>query len=55
VSGALKDRRLAFAYEPYASEKRRGPDFSVTYRANLVFNLAEKVFRLVSSQLAVGK
>jgi hypothetical protein len=37
--GLLNDRRLAVAYEPYASEKRRGPDFAVTYRANLVFNL----------------
>jgi hypothetical protein len=35
----LTDRRLAVAYEPYASAKRRGPDFSVTYRANLVFNV----------------
>lgn len=33
------DRRMAVAYEPYASAKRRGPDFSVTYRANLVFNI----------------
>jgi hypothetical protein len=35
----LKDRRLAVSYEPYASAKRRGPDFAVTYRANLVFNI----------------
>jgi hypothetical protein len=35
----LADRRLAVAYEPYASAKRRGPDFAVTYRANLVFNI----------------
>lgn len=35
----LNDRRLAVAYEPYASVKGRGPDFSVTYRANLVFNI----------------
>jgi hypothetical protein len=35
----LNDRRLAVAYEPYASAKRRGPDFAVTYRANLVFNI----------------
>ncbi len=27
------------AYEPYASAKRRGPDFAVTYRANLIFNI----------------
>jgi hypothetical protein len=35
----LDDRRLAVAYEPYASTQRRGPDFAVTYRANLVFNI----------------
>jgi hypothetical protein len=35
----LNDRRLAVAYEPYASTKRRGPDFAVTYRSNLVFNI----------------
>lgn len=35
----LNDRRLAVAYEPYASMQRRGPDFAVTYRANLVFNI----------------
>jgi hypothetical protein len=35
----LSDRRLEAAYEPYASEKRRGADFAVTYRTNLVFNI----------------
>ena len=35
----LSDRRLELSYEPYASLKKRGPDFAVTYRANLVFNL----------------
>ncbi len=35
----LSDRRLAVAYEPYASQGRRSPDFAVTYRANLDFNL----------------
>ncbi|HSA99111.1 MAG TPA: hypothetical protein VLE49_00565, partial [Anaerolineales bacterium] len=35
----LGDRRLEVAYEPYASTQRRGPDFAVTYRANLIFNV----------------
>lgn len=35
----LNDRRLEVAYEPYASAKRRAPDFAVTYRANLTFNI----------------
>jgi hypothetical protein len=35
----LEDRKLEVVYEPYASAKRRGPDYAVTYRANLVFNV----------------
>lgn len=35
----LNDRRIQVAYEPYASEKRRGPDFAVAYRVNRVFNV----------------
>lgn len=45
----LNDRRLGVAYEPYASEKRRGPDFSVTYRANLIFNVEVARIRAESS------
>jgi hypothetical protein len=35
----LADRRFELSYEPYAGEKRRGPDFAVTWRTNLIFNL----------------
>ena len=45
----LNDRRLAVAYEPYASAKRRGPDFAVTYRANLVFNIEVARIRVEES------
>ncbi len=45
----LNDRRLAVAYEPYASEKRRGPDFAITYRANLVFNVEVARLRVEES------
>jgi len=45
----LSDRRLAVAYEPYASAKRRGPDFAVTYRANLVFNIEVARIRVEES------
>jgi len=48
----LNDRRLTVAYEPYASAKRRGPDFSVTYRANLTFNL--EVARIRTPERAGG-
>lgn len=37
--GLLGDRRLDIQYEPYASAKRRGPDFAVTYRTNQKFNV----------------
>jgi hypothetical protein len=47
----LSDRRLAVAYEPYASAKRRGPDFAVTYRANLVFNIEVARMRMEESDL----
>ena len=48
----LNDRRLAVAYEPYASAKRRGPDFAITYRTNLVFNI--EVARLRVEESGVG-
>ena len=35
----LRDRRLDVAYEPYANLQGRGPDFAVTYRKNLLFNI----------------
>ena len=46
----LGDRRLAVVYEPYASAKRRGPDFAVTYRANLVFNIEVARLRVEESR-----
>jgi hypothetical protein len=48
----LNDRRLAVAYEPYASTGRRSPDFAVTYRANLVFNI--EVARIRVEESGVG-
>ena len=49
----LNDRRLVVAYEPYASAKRRGPDFAVTYRTNLVFNI--EVARIRREESGVGE
>ena len=46
----LHDRRLAVTYEPYASAKIRGPDFSVTYRDNLVFNIEVARMRVEGTQ-----
>jgi hypothetical protein len=45
-----KDRRLALEYEPYAGAKKRGPDFGVTYRANLMFNIEVARLRMEASQ-----
>ena len=42
----LADRRLALVYEPVASEKRRGPDFALTYRVNTSFNVEVARIRL---------
>jgi hypothetical protein len=47
--GLLTDRRLAVAYEPYASAKRRSPDFAVTYRTNLVFTIEVARMRVEAS------
>ena len=47
----LNDRRLAVEYEPYASKKRRGPDFAVTYRTNLVFNIEVARIRVENSRV----
>jgi hypothetical protein len=35
----LAEKRFELAYEPYAAEKKRGPDFAVTWRNSLTFNL----------------
>jgi hypothetical protein len=48
----LRDRRLAVEYEPYASVKGRGPDFAVTYRANLVFNIEVARMRVEEDRAA---
>lgn len=48
----LKDRRLDVAYEPYAGAKRRGADFAVTYRRNLVFNIEVARIRVEADGVA---
>lgn len=35
----LQERRFEIGYEPYAKDKSRSPDFAVTYRTNVVFNV----------------
>ena len=50
----LYDKRMAVAYEPYASAKGRGPDFAVTYRTNLIFNLEVARMRVEQAELDQG-
>jgi hypothetical protein len=35
----LQEKRFEVAYESYAVEKTRSPDFSVTFRSNFIFNI----------------
>jgi hypothetical protein len=49
--GLLSDRRLAVEYELDASAKRRGPDFTVTYRDNLIFNIEVARLRMDGQDL----
>ena len=44
----LQERRLAVVYEPYGSEKRRGPDFAVTFKS-ITFNV--EVTRIGSREM----
>ena len=48
----LNDRRLSVEYEPYASAKRRSPDFAVTYRGSQRFNI--EVARMHMDESAAG-
>ena len=41
----LADRRVALAYERYLADKMRGPDFTVTFKGHIVFNVEVKRLR----------
>lgn len=41
----LRERRFVLAYEVYAAEKARGPDFTVTYKGHIPFNVEVKRLR----------
>jgi len=48
----LQEKRFELAYEPFASGKTRGPDFSVTLRSNFTFNIeVTHVRKLTTSQV----
>lgn len=41
----LADRRVALTYERYLAEKQRGPDFTVTFKSHIVFNVEARRLR----------
>lgn len=41
----LADRRVALAYERYLADKLRGPDFTVTFKGHVVFNVEVRRLR----------
>ncbi len=41
----LAERRVALAYERYLSDKTRGPDFTVTFKGHVVFNVEVRRLR----------
>ncbi len=51
----LEDRSLAVTYEPYTSAGRRGPDFAVAYRTNLVFNVEVARIRMETTNADPGR
>jgi hypothetical protein len=42
----LRERRFTLAYEPYGQGTGRGPDFAVTFRTRLTFNVEVRRMRL---------
>jgi hypothetical protein len=48
----LSDRRVSLAYERYLADKTRGPDFTVTYKGHVVFNVEVRRLR---PPVAAGK
>jgi hypothetical protein len=45
----LRDERFTLEYEKYAATKRRGPDFTVTFRTHTPFNVEVRRVRSVES------
>jgi hypothetical protein len=41
----LADRRVTLAYEQYLANKTRGPDFTVTFKGHVVFNVEARRLR----------
>jgi hypothetical protein len=50
----LTERRFALAYEAFVAGKTRGPDFTVTYKTWLPFNVEVKRIRTEADSLKLG-
>ena len=47
---SLQEKRFTLAYEPYGKGTGRGPDFAVTFRTNLTFNVEVTRLRFSSQE-----
>jgi hypothetical protein len=45
----LHDRRVSIGYERYLAEKARGPDFTVTFKGHIVFNVEVRRLRAAAT------
>ena len=50
----LRERRFDLAYEAYAAAKAGGPDFTVTYKGHIAFNVEVKRLRTQSPQASIS-
>ena len=46
----LVERSFALIYEPYLADKRRGPDFAVTFKTHMLCNIEARHLQLSSSE-----
>jgi hypothetical protein len=51
----LQEKRFTLAYEPYGKGTGRGPDFVVTFRTNLTFNVEVTRLRLLIQENNTGQ
>jgi hypothetical protein len=48
------DRRVTLAYERFLADKTRGPDFTVTFKGHVVFNLEVRRLRTAAAARKLG-
>jgi hypothetical protein len=55
ASVLLQEKRFALVYEPYGKGTGRGPDFAVTFKTHLTFNVEVTRLRLSSQEHDTGQ